>query len=395
MLIPINIGLLDKDGKDITGTNRTLHLTQEKQVFTFDHIKERPVPSILRDFSAPVIVHADISAQDLSFLIRHDSNDFNRWDAMQKLAQLELKQLIATAKNNQTLQTTAFIQEAFSALLQNADKDDDFTALTMVLPPEVELGQAMLQQKQKIDIDAIHTAREFLRRSLAHNNRAMLLDIISKRSGHDPLSINGASMAARSLKNTCLGYLGTLADSEIDTLAFNQFEKSLGKNMTDTVAALGVLTHRDTNYRSKAFAAFYDKWHNNKLVLDKWFALQAMADRPDILLQVKQLMQHPAFVITNPNMIYAVVRGFVSNLVHFHKIDGSGYRFLADVVLQLDGFNSQIAGRIVPPLVRMNDYDATRAMLMHDAVLLILNKTDLSKNVREVAEAGILATKAT
>lgn len=387
MVLPVSCALLNAAGHDMEGTNKVLLLKKAADSFVFENVAEKPVLSILRDFSAPVILEMNRSDEEGAFLAAHDSNGFSRWDAMQKLGASELQRMIADVQGGKTPNASPLFQKTFAALLARADEDPDFAALCMALPPEVELGQAMLREGKPVDIDAIHTAREALRRALADANREALMSLYFEYKNVDALAFDGATMGKRALKNSCLAYLGTLNDADIDALAFAQSESA--KNMTDAVAALSVLTHRNIPQRAKAFDAFYQKWQKDKLVLDKWFSLQAGADRDDVLSSVKELMLHPAFNITNPNMVYAVIRGFAANLVHFHRRDGQGYKFLADAVLKLDGLNAQIAGRILPPLTRLKDYDAGRAALMRAELMRILAKDGLSKNVREVAEAGI------
>ncbi len=402
MLIPVLVGLLDANGTDmplkfVGSTNppskqKLLLLKQAEQNFVFENVTQRPVPSLLRDFSAPVILEYNYSDTELAFLAANDTNPFNRWDALQKFAANELAKLISDAQVGKPLQASKAFLTAIGAVIQAADDDAEFAALCLQLPGETEMGQYLLRQGKKIDVDAIHKARDTLRVAIANQYREPLLQLYMERLKINADAFDGKTMGERQLKNICLAYLGILNDSGFDDMAYAQATNA--KNMTDATAALGVLTHRDTPLRAQAFDAFYAKWQSNKLVLDKWFSLQAMADRADILQQVKGLMEHPAFVITNPNMVYAVIRTFVGNLVHFHAKDGSGYRLLADTVLKLDGLNAQIAGRIMPPLIRMNDYDSARSTLMKNEVMRILSKPDLSKNVREVAEAGINTTKA-
>ncbi len=402
MLIPILVGLLDSKGTDIPLTfagsknppskQKLLLLKQAEQSFVFEAVPEKPVPSLLRDFSAPVILDHAFSDVELAFLAAHDTNPFNRWDALQKFATHELARLIGDARVGLPLQASQPFLNAIGEVVQSAEDDTEFAALCLQLPSETEMGQHGLRQGRAIDVDAIHNARETLRLAMAHRYREPLLQLYMERLKLDPMAFDGKTMGERHLKNTCLAYLGLLNDSGFDDMAFAQAMNA--SNMTDATAALGVLTHRDSPLRAQAFDAFYTKWKDNKLVLDKWFSLQAMANRPDLLKQIQTLMNHPAFVITNPNMVYAVIRTFVGNQVHFHAKDGSGYRLLADTVLKLDGLNAQIAGRLLPPLIRMNDYDSARGTLMRNEIIRILNKPDLSKNVREVAQAGINATKA-
>lgn len=387
MLIPIMMGLLGTDGRDLPLPRTILLLHEPEQSFLFENIEARPVPSLLRHFSAPVILEHDISDEDLTFLMQHDNDLFNRWDATQKLAAKELLRLIEDYRMGRELRPSPSFTDAFGSLLAIANDDADFTALCLLLPTEVELGQAMLRQGKKIDINAVHNSRDYLRHCLAAKYKSELQALYDARKDAPALAIDGKSMAARQLKNTCLAYLALLGEARTDQLAFDQAHNA--GNMTDAVAALGTLTHRNTPLREKAFDAFYDKWKDHELVIDKWFALQAGADRKGVLDDVKKLMEHPQFTFTNPNKIYALVGSFCANLAHFHAKDGAGYRFLADVILKLDGINPQIAGRRLQPLSRWRDYDDVRGNLMRAELERIARMPGISKNTAEVAEAGL------
>jgi aminopeptidase N len=387
MVIPVDAGLLGKSGAVIAGSEKILVLKESRQDFVFENVPEKPVPSLLRHFSAPVILDYPYSEGDLALLAKNDSDLFNRWDALQKLAQNELRRLIASSQQGKPLDGTPALIEAFSAQLSKAGDDPQFTAMALGLPGEIELGQMLLQSGQKIDIDAIHAAREHVRLTLAMQMKDALLSLYQANKNLDPRAMDGKSLGRRALKNTCLAYLGLLAENTTDQLAYDQY--LLAGNMTDSVAALGVLTQRDTPLRAKALGAFYTKWKNDDLILDKWFALQAMADRDNALDEVKALMEHPAFTFTNPNKIYALVGSFCANLPQFHRKDGAGYKFLADVILKLDALNPQVAGRRVNPLARWRDYDTGRAKLMRSELERISRHPGLSKNTAEVALAGL------
>ncbi|MBI3420421.1 MAG: aminopeptidase N, partial [Proteobacteria bacterium] len=385
MVIPVATGLLGKNGKDIA--SRLLVLTKESEEFTFENISEKPVPSLLRHFSAPVILDYGYNEEELAFLMAHDGDLFNRWDAAQKLAAKELLQRVEGLQKNQPPDYSSRLIKAFGALLADHTRDPDFTALSLILPGEAEIGQAMLRDGEKIDVDGIHAAREDLRREMACAFRKEFLAIYHKAQATDPLAIDGASMALRRLKNTCLAYLGTLAEEETDRLAYDQIQKA--RNMTDAVAGLGVLTHREIPLRTEAFNAFLEKWRGEDLIVDKWFALQALGDRAMVVEEVQALTKHPAFSFANPNKVHALVGNFCANLPHFHRKDGAGYRFLAEAVLTLDPANPQLAGRRLQPLTRWRNYGEDRAQLMRAELERILRTTNLSKNTLEVAEAAL------
>jgi aminopeptidase N len=383
VVIPVLTGLLDKSGKEFAGSSKLLVLKTASESFTFNNVNEKPVPSLLRHFSAPVILEHDYSEEDLAFLMSHDTDLFNRWDAAQKLGTNELMKRI----NQPGAAYSRHFIEAFGAVLKDYKRDSDFTAFSIILPGETDLGQTMLRSGQPIDVDAIHAARDGLRKELTKTYRAELLAIYREGEKINPMATDGAAQAMRRLKNTALAYLGLLDGRDIDQLVYDQGMRA--KNMTDAVAALAVLANRDTSLRKQSFDAFYTKWKNEELVVQKWFGLQALADRANVLDEVKGLMSHPAFAFTNPNNIHALVSSFCANLTHFHAKDGSGYKFLADVVLKLDPMNAQLAGRKLQPLTRWRNYDEARQRLMRIELERIFKTPGLSRNTLEVAETAL------
>jgi aminopeptidase N len=387
MVIPVMMGLLGKNGQDLPGTSRTLVLDKVTAEFKFENIGERPVPSLLRHFSAPISLEYEYSEAELAFLMSHDPDLLNRWDAAQKFAVKELFHLM----ENKSYEPKNFIT-AFGAILKDYARDPDFAALCMLLPGESEIGQLLLQQGKKINVDGIHAARDQLRLRLAQTYRNEFQAVYEKMGKEitDPLATDGKSMALRRLKNLCLAYLMLLNDEKIDRLAFDQMNKAA--NMTDEIAGLGVLTNREIPLRVEAISHFYNKWKDEELLVDKWFALQAMADRPGVAEEVQALTNHPAFSFTNPNKVHSLVGGLCANLPHFHRKDGVGYRFLADVVLKLDPMNPQIAGRRLQPLTRWRNYDEARGALMRAQLERILKTPGLSKNTLEVASAALEPT---
>jgi aminopeptidase N len=387
VVIPVSVGLLGKNGADLPGTSKVLVLNKASDTFVFENISEKPVPSLLRHFSAPVILDYNYTEEDLAFLMSHDSDLFNRWDAAQKLAANELLRLIQLSQKKQPLTFSKQLIESFGALIKDYARDPDFTSLSLRLPGELEIGQMMLQKGDKIDVDAVHASRDALCREIARSWKNPLLAIYQTYAGIDPMATDGKTVGKRRLKNGCLGYLALLNDTEIDALAYKQFEAA--KSMTDAVAALSALMNRNIDLRVKAFAQFYDKWKNEELIVDKWFGLQALADRPEVLDEVKALTSHPAFAFTNPNKIHALVGSFCANLPHFHRKDGAGYTFLADVTLKLDPMNPQLAGRRLQPLTRWRNYDDARGALMRAELQRILATPNLSKNTLEVAGSAL------
>ncbi|MGY0831215.1 aminopeptidase N [Azospirillum argentinense] len=396
MHIPLVMGLLGPDGADLplrltgeaepAGTSRTLHITEAEQTFTFVDVPARPVPSLLRGFSAPVKLRADLTDGDLTFLMANDSDAFNRWEAGQTLATRLLLSLVADRQAGRELALPRSFIDAVGAVLKDADQDPAFAAQALVLPTESYLGTQM----EVIDPDAIHAVREFARRRLAEALRPGWLDTHRRNAGNEPFSVDAAAIGRRALKNLCLAYLMALEDEEALGLCLGQYRGA--QAMTDVMAALQFLSNSNAPERDEAIASFYERWKGEALVVDKWFGVQATSHRPDALERVTALLAHPAFEIRNPNKVYALIGGFAGgNPVRFHDTSGAGYRFLADQVLRLDPMNPQVAARMVGPFSRLRRYDATRRALMKAELERIVATPGLSPDVFEVASKSLEA----
>ncbi|WP_454016638.1 aminopeptidase N [Azospirillum sp. Marseille-Q6669] len=396
MHIPLVMGLLGPDGADLplrltgeaeaAGTSRTLHITEAEQTFTFVDVPARPVPSLLRGFSAPVKLRADLTDGDLTFLMANDSDAFNRWEAGQTLATRLLLSLVADRQAGRELALPQSFIDAVGAVLKDADRDPAFAAQALVLPTESYLGTQM----EVIDPDAIHAVREFARRRLAEALRPGWLDTHRRNAGNEPFSVDAAAIGRRALKNLCLAYLMALEDEEALGLCLGQYRGA--QAMTDVMAALQFLSNSNAPERDEAIAAFYERWKGEALVVDKWFGVQATSHRPDALERVTELLAHPAFEIRNPNKVYALIGGFAGgNPVRFHDTSGAGYRFLADQVLRLDPMNPQVAARMVGPFSRLRRYDAPRRALMKAELERIVATPSLSPDVFEVASKSLEA----
>ncbi|MGR0183271.1 aminopeptidase N [Azospirillum aestuarii] len=394
MHIPLVMGLLGPDGADLplrltgetepAGTSRTLHVTEAEQTFTFVDVPARPVPSLLRGFSAPVKLRADLTDGDLTFLMANDSDAFNRWEAGQTLATRLLLSLVADRQAGRELALPQSFIDAVGAVLKDADQDPAFAAQALVLPTESYLGTQM----EVIDPDAVHAVREFARRRLAEALRPGWLDTHRRNAGNEPFSVDAAAIGRRALKNLCLAYLMALEDEEALGLCLGQYRGA--QAMTDVMAALQFLSNSSAPERDEAVAGFYERWKGDALVVDKWFGVQATSHRPDTLERVTALLAHPAFEIRNPNKVYALIGGFAGgNPVRFHDTSGAGYRFLADQVLRLDPMNPQVAARMVGPFSRLRRYDAPRRALMKAELERIVATPGLSPDVFEVASKSL------
>lgn len=384
MHIPFILGLIDAQGKEIVSE----HLSIKKPVeeFIFHDLPAQPIPSLLRQFSAPVIVKYAYSDAALEHLFKYDQDEFNRWEAGQKYALHQMQRLIKDYREQKPFVLSAAYCDTWRYVLEHCQTDRYLLAEMLILPSEKYIAEQM----DVVDVDAIHAVREFMMRELAAHCKMSLLEVYHQNHDTKPYEFTLESVGKRSLKQVCLAYLMTLKDNAIIDLAVSQFTTALNHNMTDTASALRVLVHTDTSARSEALSRFYDTWKQQALVMDKWFAMQAVSKRPTVLAEVKQLMQHEAFDIKNPNKVYALVGSFTkANPVHFHAIDGSGYQFLTDVVLQLNKINPLVAARMVTPLTSWHRFDPKRQELMQAQLHRLLNEKNLSKDVYELVSKSL------
>ncbi|MCJ7603282.1 MAG: DUF3458 domain-containing protein, partial [Desulfobulbaceae bacterium] len=357
-----------------------------EQAFVFEDIMEKPIPSLLRGFSAPVKLHYDYTEDELRFLLAHDTDPFNRWEAGQRLSCRLLLRLIADRRQGIELQLDdAFIAVFQGLLAQESEIDQAFLAELLVLPSEKYLGE----QLAVIDVEAIHQIRQFVRRTLAARLRDYFLKLYHTNTSMEPYSYDQQSAGKRSLKNIALAYLMQNDDKAVMDMCLGQFEQS--GNMTDVLAALQAIVHNpDCPERKSVLVSFYSEWQRDSLVLDKWFSLQATAPLPQTLDEVKSLMDHPAFSLKNPNKVRSLIGAFCGgNQICFHDKSGAGYRFLADQVLAIDRFNRQIAARMLTPLSRWQRFDTPRQNLMCRQLERILAVSELSKDVYEVASKSL------
>ncbi|MBX8478158.1 aminopeptidase N [Pseudomonas cichorii] len=397
-VIPVALGLLDKQGSEIalrlsgeaaaSGTSRVLSVTEAEQTFTFVDIAEKPLPSLLRGFSAPVKLSFPYDRDQLMFLMQHDSDGFNRWDAGQQLSVQVLQELIAQHQQGQPLVMDQRLVTALGTVLADEQLDQAMVAEMLSLP-----GEAYLTEISEVaDVDAIHAAREFARQQIADK----LFDGLWARyqanrelSKATPYIAEAEHFARRSLQNIALSYLMLSGKPQVLEAAIEQFDAA--DNMTERLTALAVLVNSPfTEERAKALAVFAENFKGNPLVMDQWFSVQAGSTQPGGLQRVKELMQHPAFNIKNPNKVRALIGAFAGqNLINFHAADGSGYRFLADLVIELNGFNPQIASRQLAPLTRWRKYDSARQALMKAELERIRSSGALSSDVFEVVSKSL------
>ena len=391
--IPLAVGLLDPagkalplrlDGESAPGrTSRVLELTEPEQRFVFTGIRGRPVPSLLRGFSAPVILESDLGDADLRFLMAHDPDPFVRWESGQSYALKVMLGLIAGHRSGRAPILDDGLADGFEKTLASSTPDHAFVAQALMLPSETYVAEQMAE----IDVDGIHTVREFLRTALGERLVEQWSKTYRALRTREPYRFDAAEIGRRTLKNLALGYLLAGGGEEGRASCLAQLERA--DNMTDAIAALGLLAESDLPERAGALADFYAKWRDDALVVDKWFALQAMAQRPDAVEVVTGLLGHEAFTLTNPNRVRALIAAFAGNPTGFHRADGAGYAFVADHVLALDGRNPQVASRLTQPLCRWRRYDAARRDLMRTQLERILAAPGLSRDVYEIASKSL------
>jgi aminopeptidase N len=381
--IPIRVGLLGADGNDIAGTVRTLELLKDQQTFSFENVRERPVPSIARGFSAPIKLEMERSREDLAFLMANDSDPFNRWEAGQSFAKDVLLGLVEGALEGQALEMDPALVHAFRRILSDASLDGSIKALTLSLPSEELLSQELSQ----VDPDAVHRAREFVVRELGAALREDWMSTYAQHSqGTD--AVDKAEIDRRRLKNRALRYLVALEEPDTIGLAVEQFRTSTG--MTDYEAAFSVLVDLDSSETDRAIAEFYDRWRDEPLVLDKWFRMQAMSGSPAAFDRVVALSNHPDFNLANPNRARSLLFSFAAgNPVAFHRADGEAYRFMADRVVELDAINPQVASRIVSSFNQWRRFEPGRAALMKAQLERIAGQPGISKDVLEIVERAV------
>ncbi len=387
--IPIEVGLLGSDGAALatgldggggTASSRILNLQDAEQTFRFTDVPEEPTPSILREFSAPATVKMDLSGEQRRRLIAHDADPFTRWESAQQYGTALLLDMIAAIQaGKDPVLDTAFIG-ALGNVLQDSALDKALIAETLVLPSEEYLGQQMDQ----VDVDATHAARELLRRSIGSQLKDAFLAAYHGNASNRPYEPTPEEAGRRRLRNIALSYLGATEDPAMVDLCVEQTHTA--DNMTDHMGALAVLNDLDGPARGDAMDAFYAKWKDDALVVDKWFSLQAISTLPGTLKAVSGLLSHPAFSMRTPNKVRALIGAFcMANPLRFHAGDGSGYDFLAERVRELDPLNPQVAARLVGAFGQWRRYDDYRQTRMKAALEQIVSTEGLSRDVYEIA----------
>ncbi|HEX9174400.1 MAG TPA: aminopeptidase N [Telluria sp.] len=384
--IPVAVGLLDAGGADMAltvdgqarGTTAVLELTEADQTFVFTGVAESPTPSILRNFSAPVVLEYGYSDGELLHLFAHDSDPVNRWEAGQRLAMSRLLKLTGEVAAGGSMSLDDTFLEAMRKILADESLDPAFREQALVLPSELMISEQM----DVVNPLAIHMARQFMRANIGARLSKELLEQYDANQTPGEYSPDAASAGKRALKNLALAYLSAVPDEDNIALAQRQFDEA--GNMTDRVAALAALIHARAPAAQDALQRFYDEFDNEALVIDKWFAMQASAPTTDVTA-VRALMRHPAFNMRNPNRARSLISTFcAANPVQFHNPDGSGYAFWAEQVIALDALNPQVASRLARAMDRWRRYAPALQVHMKAALQEVHDRKKLSNDVREV-----------
>lgn len=386
--MPFAIAWIGPDGAALETRHRgrlahdhILELTAEAESFAFDNVPEGAVPSLNRGFSAPVALDAQYGPRDRAFLMAHDTDPFARWEAGQQYAANMILGLVADPDPGAV---DPLFLEACGNILRDETLDPAFRAQAILLPA---LGY-LADQMQVVDYDALHAARQAVRIAVARAHRQALTDMLDHLRITAPYSPDPEQAGKRALRMAILGYL--TAEGDAAAAALGKAAYDAADNMTDRMAALSVLVDIPGPDSDAALADFHDRFRDDALVLDKWFALQAMAIRPDVLTKVRALMGHPAFSIRNPNKVRALIGSFASgNPVRFHAADGSGYAFLADQAIAIDPLNPQVAARLLAALGRWKRFDPARQTLMRAELNRVLAFPGVSRDCFEIASKSL------
>ncbi len=385
--IPVCVGLLSSDGSDmevehagVKNTSHTLRLNEDAQHFIFENVKEKPVLSLLRGFSAPVKIHFNRSDEELAFCMANDSDGFNRWDAGQQLA---IRIILNSVNGDKEQAVPDYFVSAYQKTLSNQTLDKALSARALALPSQAYISEMMTV----VDVDAIHQSQKQMEQSLGSALFENWLAVYQQCESVE-YDLSPASMGARVLKNTALSYMVASQDERAEALALRQFEQA--SNMTDQLAAFRVLVHHACDSRDQVIEDFYQQWQHDQLVMDKWFMIQATAPQADTLERVERLFEHDDFDLKNPNRVRSLLGAFCSgNPICFHVTSGEGYRLLGHYIEQLNDLNPQIASRLTTPLTRWKRYDEQRQTHMTAELARLKQLPQLSRDVYELVEKSL------
>ncbi|WCE31084.1 aminopeptidase N [Vibrio sp. SCSIO 43137] len=379
--IPFDIELYSKDGSVIplhcngNSVSNVLNFTEQEQTFVFEQVSEKPIISMLREFSAPVKLNYQYSDDELIFLMVHARNDFARWDAGQMLLAKYIRSNLENHSAGKELQLPSEVVDAFRGVLLNRDLEPAFIAEMMALPNQNEVAG----WSKPVDVDGIAAVLKFFKVTIATELQDELSAVYHSLA-QESYNIEHASIGKRALRNSCLSYLAHLNGGE--DLVKAQYQSA--DNMTDKMAALSNANMAQLSCRSALMDDFSEQWSHDGLVMDKWFSLQGTTPADNALEVVKQTMNHTAFSLKNPNRIRSLIGSFLTaNPTNFHAIDGSGYVFAGEILTELNSSNPQVASRLIDPLLKYRNYDEKRQGLMREQLEKLSRLDNLAKDLYE------------
>jgi aminopeptidase N len=387
MVIPLVFGLVGKTGSDMPllldgkpFSRGVIELTKPSQSFVFSGIAERPIPSLNRGFSAPIKLAMPIEGEDLRFLAAHDSDPFNRWQAVQSLAMTLLKANVAALRTGAPVRDDDGLMAALGAVLKDAALEPAFVALMLVPPTDADIAREI---GSDVDPDAVFAARRKLRAGIGARHGTALQQTYQQMISHSPYRPDAQSAGRRSLKNVCLDLLAVTERDDAIARAFAQYQNA--DNMTDRMAALETLSQHDRPERGQAFDDFYKRYADDPLIIDKWLSLQAAVPEAATLDRVRSLTKHPAFSVANPNRVRALIGSFAQvNHTQFNRADGLGFDFVADFVLALDPKNPQVAARLMGAFRSWRALEAKRRGRAESTLRRIAATPSLSRDVQDI-----------
>ena len=393
MVIPLALGLVGRDGRDIPLKAKAggalergvAILSSSSASIEFSDVPEEPVLSINRSFSAPIKLVANLSATGLQHLAAYDSDPFNRWQALQTFALRILIANVAALRAGKNTNSDNGLMDALASILADKTLEPAFLAQCLTPPSEADIAREI---GNDVDPDAIFAARTHLRRKTGERLGAELLAIYQQFAVREPYSPDSVGAGRRSLKNVCLDLLAASGQADGISRAFAQYQSA--DNMTDRLAALATLSSHDRPQRAAAFEDFYTRYAADPLIVDKWLALQAAIPDPTTLDRIKALTAHPAFAITNPNRVRALIGTFAqANPTQFNRADGAGYEFAADYVLKLNGTNPQVAARLMTAFKSWRALESGRRAHAENAIRRVAAAGNLSADVKDIAERAL------
>ena len=389
MLIPIKVALFSEDGTQLAldkagNTEQVFQIVEKKQKLVFKNISSKPIASLFREYSAPVIVDFQQDTDNLVQLIKFDTDSYNRWDAAQIISSKVILGAYNSMCQNKDADCPKHFIQAMRQVLTDFETDPSLLAETLSLPDLKTLMVSM----HDIKVDVLYKAREFVKKAMANALEVEFLSVYNQNFVEGDYQVESEDVAKRSLKNTCLAYLMCSDNPDIKRLCQQQYESA--NNMTDCISALSLYVHHQAEGYNDLLMDFFNKWHDNALVMDKWFIIQATSPAFGTLDKVYELMQHSAFSLENPNKVRSLIGAFASgNLLHFHHESGKGYEFLADQVIALNKINPQVASRMVSIFNTWKKFDKNRRELLSQQLMKIKDSADLSPDVFEIVDKAL------